>query len=241
MSNRESAQPVVAGARTAAARGLPADLIGADRRGHRLVRADLAGSDLTGACFDGANLRKAVLSGAHAGHASFRGARLGRADLRGAFLRGADLGSADLSGATLQDADLTGARLGGANLFGTDLRGADLTGADLRRVTLEAATLRGAVLCGADLGDSRMATAPARRRLGRRDPLAAGRKPARQRTTCRPRHPRATSGTSSSGHVDASLSGPLGRSPSTVVGRAGLRVPFEVARQPARTGTVVPR
>lgn len=91
------------------AKGVRADLRGANLRGAKLFRADLCMADLSEA-----NLSKADLSGSN----------LCRADLSGANLYRANLYRANLSEADLSEADLCRADLSGANLCRADLRGA---------------------------------------------------------------------------------------------------------------------
>ena len=114
--------------------------------GAKGVRANLWGADLSGAYLKDANLKGANLSNADLWGADLRSANLWYADLRGADLRDASLGCADLG-----YADLGGANLGGANLDGADLRDADLRGANLGHANLYGADFSGADLGGANL------------------------------------------------------------------------------------------
>ena len=103
------------------AKGVRANLWGADLSG-----ADLKGADLRGACLRNANLESANLSGADLSDADLNDADLTYTDLKSADLRRANLWCADLSRADLKGADLRYAILEGANLSGADLRDAKI-------------------------------------------------------------------------------------------------------------------
>ena len=103
-----------------------------------------------------ANLWGADLSGAYLKDANLKGANLSNADLWGADLWGADLSGANLKGANLWACDLSGADLRGADLRGADLRGANLWYAELRGANVGCADLRGANLSGANLWNAKI-------------------------------------------------------------------------------------
>jgi len=94
--------------------------------GARGVRANLYGADLASADLTGANLTCANLRSANLSNANLTGANLTGANLTGANLTCANLSSADLYYANLRYADLTRA----------DLTRAVLTRADLTRAKL---------------------------------------------------------------------------------------------------------
>ena len=119
--------------------------------GAKGVRADLRGANLGCTNLSGADLRGAILEGADLRFANLGCADLSGADLRGADLRGADLRFANLRFANLEGANLSGANLRDANLKGANLRYAILEGADLRYAILE-----GANLSNADLKDAKI-------------------------------------------------------------------------------------
>ena len=128
-----------------------ADLRGANLRGANLWNADLRYADLKGADLRGANLWACDLSGA-----DLRGANLRRADLRGANLWYADLRDVNLRIANLWSANLSGANMKSANLSGANLWNADLSGANLSDVYLKGACLWYADLSGANLWDAKI-------------------------------------------------------------------------------------